>query len=338
MDFTFNYQGMNPMSRRGPSNFDCYFLCYSSAMAGRTGLDEGDKILLPPSALDTLARMNVEYPMLFEITNEVIGKKSHCGVLEFSAEEGRCYMPHWMLQNLLVEEGSLLRVKNISLSKCTFVKFRAQSVDFLEISNHRAVLEVTLRKFTCLTVGDTIAIPYADKTYFLDVREVKPNNAASIIETDCNVDFEEPLGYKESEYGTRERAWSELSNKSADGINGGVIGAGAAARALQKARAESDIKDDEKKAFQPFAGSGYRIDGRPIPAQKSGDAASNGSAKDAAKAAALARFGGSATAPAVMEEKAVVETVQYQSRIGDKYSKKKSSVIAFAGAAHKLSK
>ena len=327
------------MARRGPSSFDCYFLCYSSVMAGRTGLDEGDKILLPPSALDTLARMNVEYPMLFEVTNEVIGKKTHCGVLEFSAEEGRCYMPHWMLQNLLIEEGSLVRVKNVSLSKCTFVKFRAQSVDFLEISNHRAVLEVTLRKFTCLTVGDTIAIPYADKTYYLDVREVKPNNAASIIETDCNVDFEEPLGYKESEYGKRERAWSELSNKSADGFSGSVVGSGAsvAARALQKARADNDAKEDDKRTFQPFAGSGYRIDGRPIPALKAGDTASSGSAKDAAKAAALARFGSSA-APAVTEEKTVVETVQYQSRIGDKYSKKKSSVIAFAGAAHKLSK
>ena len=65
-------------------------------------IEEGDKIFLPPSALDKLARMNVEYPMLFEITNNFIDKKTHCGVLEFSAEEGWCYMPFWMMQNLLV--------------------------------------------------------------------------------------------------------------------------------------------------------------------------------------------------------------------------------------------
>lgn len=32
-------------------------------------LEGGDKILLPSSALDALARQQVEYPMLFEISN-----------------------------------------------------------------------------------------------------------------------------------------------------------------------------------------------------------------------------------------------------------------------------
>lgn len=62
-------------------------------------------------------------------------------------------------------------------------------MDFLDISNPRAVLEVTLRKFTCLTEGDMICISHAGTKYYLEVREVKPNGAASIIETDCNVDF-----------------------------------------------------------------------------------------------------------------------------------------------------
>jgi ubiquitin fusion degradation protein 1 len=104
-----------------------------------------------------------------------------------------------------MEEGGLLTVRNVSLAKATFIKLRAQSVDFLEVSNHRALLEVSLRKFTCLTVGDTICIPYSNRKFYLDIREVEPNGCASIIETDCNVDFEEPLGYKESKYGQFER-------------------------------------------------------------------------------------------------------------------------------------
>jgi len=32
-------------------------------------------------------------------------KKSYCGVLEFIAEEGKCYLPGWMMDNLLCEEG-----------------------------------------------------------------------------------------------------------------------------------------------------------------------------------------------------------------------------------------
>ncbi|CAN0485718.1 unnamed protein product, partial [Discosporangium mesarthrocarpum] len=44
--------------------------------------------------------------------------------------------------------------------QATYVKFQPQSVDFLEISNPRAVLETTLRHFSCLTEGDHICIPY----------------------------------------------------------------------------------------------------------------------------------------------------------------------------------
>ena len=84
------------------TGFESQYHCSSTAMAGRD-VDEGDKIFLPPSALDRLARMNVEYPMLFQITSNFSGKKTHCGVLEFSAEEGWCYMPFGMMQNLGVQ-------------------------------------------------------------------------------------------------------------------------------------------------------------------------------------------------------------------------------------------
>jgi ubiquitin fusion degradation protein 1 len=102
MGFNMGGGGGRGMMMGANRRFETQYQCFSAAMAGRTGIDEGDKILLPPSALDTLARMNVEYPMLFELTNDSTGKKTHCGVLEFSAEEGRCYMPFWMMQNMLV--------------------------------------------------------------------------------------------------------------------------------------------------------------------------------------------------------------------------------------------
>ena len=84
-----------------PTQFQQQYCCSSTAMAGKD-VDEGDKIYLPPSALDKLARMNVEYPMLFEISTASASKTTHCGVLEFSADEGCCYMPFWMMENLLV--------------------------------------------------------------------------------------------------------------------------------------------------------------------------------------------------------------------------------------------
>jgi ubiquitin fusion degradation protein 1 len=34
--------------------------------------------------------------MLFEISNMKEGRVSHCGVLEFIAEEGVVYLPYWV--------------------------------------------------------------------------------------------------------------------------------------------------------------------------------------------------------------------------------------------------
>ena len=186
--------GAYPTNR---GSFEQKYSVLSVAMCGRDNLEEGDKILLPPSAFETLSRMEVDYPMLFQMTNESLGRSTHCGVLEFTAEEGRCYMPFWMMQNLCVEESSLITVKNVSLSTATFVKFRAQSCDFLEISNPRAVLEYTLRKYTCLTTGDMICLPYSGTKYYLEVSEVQPEGKASIVECNVNIDFDEPVGYKE---------------------------------------------------------------------------------------------------------------------------------------------
>ncbi len=299
--------------------FEERYCVYSMAFGGRANLEDGDKILLPPSALDALARMNVEYPMLFELTNGPQQRKTHCGVLEFSAEEGRCYIPFWMMQNLLIGEGSLIGVKNVSLEKAAFVKFRAQSVDFIEISNPRSVLEKTLRKFTCVTVGDVICIPYLDKKYYLEIREVVPNGAASIIETDCNVDFDEPLGYKESKYAQYEsKAAASESQISAQPIQ---------PRALQKAKLEVENKADSKPAFVPFAGSGQRIDGKAVTASSSSSTVGKAEDKDGSKAS------NNSDGPQITN---IVQS--RQSIVGNKYAKKKTAVSAFGGAGHSLSK
>jgi ubiquitin fusion degradation protein 1 len=181
-----------------PRRFEEQYHCYSVAYADKADLEKGDKILLPPSAFDTLARLQVDYPMLFQLTAG--DRTTHCGVLEFTAEEGCVYIPFWMMQNLLIEEAALVTITNVSLPKATFVKLQPQSVDFLEISNPRAVLEHALRNFSCVTAHDIIQIPYNNKNYHFELKEVKPSPAACIIETDCNVDFDAPVGYKEPEY------------------------------------------------------------------------------------------------------------------------------------------
>jgi ubiquitin fusion degradation protein 1 len=79
--------------------FDEYFRCYPVAMLpgpDRDNANHGGKIFLPPSALDKLTRLHITYPMLFELINNKTKKKTHAGVLEFIAEEGKIYLPYWV--------------------------------------------------------------------------------------------------------------------------------------------------------------------------------------------------------------------------------------------------
>lgn len=192
------------MARGGrPRRFDEYYRCYPIAMMPgpeRESANHGGKIFLPASALDKLTQLHITYPMLFELINGAKSKSTHAGVLEFTAEEGRCYLPFWLMQTLLLEPGDLLQTKSTDLPPGQFIKLQPQNTNFLEISDPKAVLETAFRNFSCLTVGDVFTFSYNDDVYEIAVLEVKPDrerHAISVQETDLEVDFAPPVGYQE---------------------------------------------------------------------------------------------------------------------------------------------
>lgn len=136
--------------------------------------------------------------MTFKITNTDIGLFSHVGVQEFSAEEGVCYIPFWLLEHLAIPaDGGIVEIANVTLPTGNFVKLQPVSKTFLDIHNHRAVLEMCLRKYATLTKGDVISIEHAGKVHRIDIKECKPADAILIIEADVQVDFEAPKDYVE---------------------------------------------------------------------------------------------------------------------------------------------
>ncbi|EGC29230.1 hypothetical protein DICPUDRAFT_51398 [Dictyostelium purpureum] len=223
-------------------------------------LESGGKILLPPSSLNTLSRLNIQYPMLFEISNPITGRTSHCGVLEFTAEEGVCYLPYWMMQNLGLNETDFIDIKSATLPKGTFVKIQPRTSNFLDISNPKAVLENSLRKFATLTKDEEIMIDYNNNKYYLKVVEIKPANAISIIEADVSVDFAPPMDAKESQNPT--------PSSSQPASKGLTFGSGSSAPKLipgKKKKDDSDSdsdSDSEEPKFKAFGGSGARLDGK----------------------------------------------------------------------------
>lgn len=105
-----------------------------------------------------------------------------------------------MMQTLQLDVGDMIQIKTTSLELARLVKLQPQSVDFLEISDPKAVLERAFRNFATLTKGDVFQFEYNDTVYDVAVLEVKPETdkmGVCMIETDVSVDFAAPVGYVE---------------------------------------------------------------------------------------------------------------------------------------------
>ena len=105
----------------------------------RDDLEHGGKIIMPPSALDQLTRLNIVYPMLFKLTNPATSRTTHCGVLEFIADEGESVLicrqdGSWqnVFQfNMLHNEGQILKIYD----QCLFVCLSKAHLDLLKDIN-----------------------------------------------------------------------------------------------------------------------------------------------------------------------------------------------------------
>mmetsp|Transcript_42296 Transcript_42296/g.76684 ORF Transcript_42296/g.76684 Transcript_42296/m.76684 type:complete len:406 (+) Transcript_42296:137-1354(+) len=178
----------------GGLKFSCQLRCYPAAFADKEEMEVSNRLIMPPSALAQLSKLEVPSPMVFSVSDLDGRHKTHAGVLEFNAPEDQCYMPMWMLRQLRAEEGDILQISLVTLPKATFVRFRPASIALLRVFNPRALLENGLRNFVALTVGDSFAVSYNGQMYGIEVLETKPANAVSIFEADVKVEFAPPQG------------------------------------------------------------------------------------------------------------------------------------------------
>ncbi|KAJ1889864.1 ubiquitin fusion degradation protein [Kickxella alabastrina] len=249
-------RGYNARQSRSQRQFTQFYSAYPIAayMDNKADANHGGKIFMPPSALEEISQLEVVYPLLFKLQTDHTGehKRTHCGVLEFTAEEGRVYLPQWMMATLGLQPGAAVEVLNVALLHGSLVKLQPQSVDFLDISDHRAVLENALRRFSALTVGDIISFEYNAKEYQIAVIETQPSpSAINIVETDLSVDFAPPIGYIEPTRAGSSSAGSVIK----DGKGGSSM-----ARDI-KIKEEKAKEERENSRFAAFRGTGSRLKG-----------------------------------------------------------------------------
>lgn len=171
------------------------------------GSAHGDRVLLPQSALTKLtgAQDALKFgAMFFEVVAVVNGttKHTHVGVSSFSAPEGQIGITPKVARALGIDLASVAEgsskvsasVSFVRLPKATFVQFTPISGHFVTVASEswggvKTVLEVALRQYATLTVGDTINIVHDGFEYEMEVRALRPANAVSLIDTDVELDM-----------------------------------------------------------------------------------------------------------------------------------------------------
>jgi len=124
-----------------------------------------------------------------------------------------------------------------SLEKGHFAKFEPLSKNFLDISDHKTVLEHCMRMYVCISRYDVISIHYNRQVYELRITETLPADTISIVHTDLEVDFAQIKGEKEQ-------------NMAID-----------LPQAYDLEKIQSEGNDN---SFRPFSGVGQRLDDKPI--------------------------------------------------------------------------
>ena len=164
-------------------------------------IEFSNNIILPPSALQKLSVLkdfgDTKNPILFRILNVDLNIFSHCGVSEFTAPEGICYIPPHLFSTLSLEEGQKVNIRKVNLKPGNYVKLRPHKTEFINLLKSKFILECNLRNYFCLTENDTIPLKYGNTIYKIDIIECRPEKAIRTLNCNLEIDFEEPKDFEE---------------------------------------------------------------------------------------------------------------------------------------------
>jgi ubiquitin fusion degradation protein 1 len=231
------------------------YRAYPASLMLRDDIELSNSIILPQSALNKLSLMrnfgDPKNPVLFRILNIELNISTHCGVAEFTAEEGTCYIPSNMFERLCLMEGQNINVRNVVLKPGTFIKLQPHLTEFINNPNPKTILEYNLRNYFCVSEGDTISVKFGNKIYKIDIVECKPTKAIRTLNCDIVVDFAPPKDYKEP---------PKPNVKPISSTSGSII-FNSNEKVFKKLTDEEIKKQIEDKKF---SGHHFRIDGKNV--------------------------------------------------------------------------
>eukprot|EP00916_Digyalum_oweni_P026956 GHVL01044246.1.p1 GENE.GHVL01044246.1~~GHVL01044246.1.p1 ORF type:complete len:333 (+),score=56.90 GHVL01044246.1:337-1335(+) len=154
-----------------------------------------DRIILPASALQDLITQttSTDHVYLFKLQPRE-GRVTHCGVSEFTADEGTVRISRRLYKQLnMSDTNHKIIIYHAHLPNGTYCKLKPLSDGFSKLNiDIGSFMEEQLKHHSALTRGDKLTISYASDDYDFIVQEIKPEDAVSLINTDIVVDIDSP--------------------------------------------------------------------------------------------------------------------------------------------------
>ena len=125
-------------------------------------------------------------------------RRTHCGVREFTGDEGTVGLPDKVLASLglegmsseaLIDAARRVDIRYVRLPKIKLVKFQPVLNRFFNLGPVKLVLEQNLRFHTTLSLGDLVTVWHRGMSYELRVADMFPEPFGSLIDTDVEVEL-----------------------------------------------------------------------------------------------------------------------------------------------------
>ena len=185
----------------------------------------GGRIILPQIVLEKCTtRANMPFPLIFKL--KLNNEEVCCGVHSFEAKPGEVFITDWIKNALKIQDyKQVTKIEVWALTKPTpkgtSALFQAQSMDFLDFTNPKAILERSLRSYTCLGKDQIITIWHNNKVLRLKICKSEPQELILITDCDLSVDFMAPPGYvepiRQPAQSVQEPTTPEYAGKRCDG-------------------------------------------------------------------------------------------------------------------------
>jgi len=243
-----------------PPSYSFTLKSFPALYYGKEDLESGNKVLLPSNILNKLSTYQLPQPLIFSIQNTITGNSTNVGVLEFTSESDEVILPNWLFMQLGLDLGVEVNLQPLlKVQKGEFMKLQPHETEFIKLPDPKAILEKNLLNYVCVTQGDTLIIQTINKTYLINILDVKPklqSNCICLIDADVEVEFAPPLDYKEKVPGLIEPLNEIYSNKEENKDEGPFSGKGIK---INGQNVINEIKEEGKVDFNAYDPRKHRL-------------------------------------------------------------------------------